>query len=93
MDFDAVVIGGVGVIVLIMGIVEACKTFGVTGKASRALAAGLGFLLIGIASAIQAGKVPAEVVPYIEIVVQGLGGAIAAMGLYDFLKKRLPIAS
>ena len=89
MDFEAVGIGGVGVILLILGIVEAAKVFGVKGKASQATAAGLGFLLIGIASATEAGVIPAAAIPYIEIVIKGLGGAVAAMGIFDLLKKRL----
>ncbi len=81
--FADLAIGGIGVIVLVLGIVEACKGIGVTGKASQGLALGLGFGFVALASAIEQGLVPAEWVPYIEIGVKGLGGALAATGIYD----------
>lgn len=87
MDFQAVAIGGVGILALVFGVVEALKQFGVTGKASQAAAAILGLSFFGVASAIEAGAIPPEVVPYIVVAVQGVGGAVAAMGVYDFVRK------
>ena len=87
MDFAAIGIGGVGVLALIFGVVEALKRFGITGKGSQAVAAGLGLVFFGVASAIEAGAIPMEAVPYIIIAVQGVGGAVAAMGAFDFIKK------
>lgn len=89
MDFGGMEIGGVGVIVLVIGIVEAAKEFGVTGLWSRALAMILGLGLVGLASAMGRGVVPAEAMVWIEIVVVGLGGALAAMGLYDLARRGL----
>ena len=89
--FDELAIGGVGVIVLVLGIVEACKGFGVSGQASKGLALGLGFGFVALASAMERELIPATWIPYIEIVVLGLGGSLAAMGIYDLvMKRRLP---
>lgn len=87
MNFAEIGIGGIGVLALVFGVVEALKQFGVTGKASQAVAAVLGLSFFGVASAIEAGAIPTEAVPYITIAVQGVGGAVAAMGAFDFIKK------
>ena len=84
MDFA---IAGISVAALILGIVEAAKEFGVQGNASRALALGLGVFFVGLAQAISEGLIPAEALPYVELVVTAVAGGLAAMGYYDFLKK------
>lgn len=80
-------IGGISVAVLILGIVEAAKSFGVTGKGSQALALVLGFLFVGLAHAITVGLMPAAYVGWIELIVTALAGSLSAMGLYDFGKR------
>ena len=62
--------------ILVLGIVQAAKRFGVEGKASEVLALTLGAFFVALAAAITAGMVPEVWVPYIEIVVMGLGGAL-----------------
>lgn len=89
MDFQELMIGGVGVLFLVFGIVEQAKAFGVEGKASRVLQLALGFLFVGVGVAIEGGMIPAEVVPYIELIVKGIGGALAAGGVFEFMDKRL----
>jgi len=84
MDFA---IGGISVALLIVGIVEAAKSFGVEGKGSQALALVLGFLFVGLAYAIGQGMLLAEIVPWVELIVTALAGSLSAMGLYDFGKK------
>lgn len=85
MDFA---IGGIAVAALIVGIVEAAKEFGVSGKASQALALGLGIFFVGLAQAIGQGLVPEAWLPWVEVAVTALAGGLAAMGYYD-LGKRL----
>jgi len=89
MDFSAFTIGGMSVLILTLGIVEAAKRFGVTGRWSEALAIGLGATLVGLAQAIQKDLIPAVALPWIEIVVVGIGGGLAATGVYDLAKKLL----
>ena len=86
MDFA---IGGVAVIALVFGIVEAAKGFGVEGKGCQILALVLGFIFVGTAQAIANGLIPAGIVPYVELAVTSLAGSLAAMGYYDFVTKRV----
>ena len=86
-DFGSLSIGGVTLLALVIGIVEASKRFGAKGKACEALALGLGFVFVGLASAIEREMVPVAAVPWIEVVALGLGGGLAATGLYDLGKK------
>lgn len=84
--FDFVV-GGIALAPLILGIVEAAKSFGVSGKGIQALAFALGFFFVGLAQAISQGLIVEVYVPYIVWAVTALAGGLAAMGLYDFGKK------
>ena len=93
LDFSTFMIGGVSVIVLVTGWVEFAKRLGVSGTGCQVLAAALGSLFVGLAQAIQMGLVPEVAVPWITVVVVGLGGGLAAVGLYDLVKRRLGDAS
>ena len=86
MDFA---IGGIGIAMLIFGIVEAAKEFGVSGKGSQLLALVLGFVFVGLSQAIANEMIAATVVPYIKLVVTAVAGGLAAMGYYDFVKKKI----
>lgn len=83
------VIGGIGVAALIFGIVEAAKGLGISGKGSQLLALIVGFVLTGTSQAITSGMIPTDIVPYVELVVTSLAGGLAAMGYYDFIKKKV----
>ena len=89
--FDELQIGGVVLYLLILGIVEAAKRFGVKDKGSFALALVLGVFLFGLAKAIELGLVPANALPWIEVTVFGFGGALAVTGLYDLAKRLFPV--
>lgn len=84
MDFA---IGGIRLALLIIGIVEAAKEFGLAGKASRVLALCLGIVLSGTAWGLQSGLIPAAAEPYITWVVIAIAGGLAAMGYYDLGKR------
>lgn len=87
MDFGTFEIGEIGVIVLVLGIVEAAKRLGVKGKGSQILALASGAFFVGLSAAIGRDLIPAVVLPWVEIVVVGLGGALAATGVYDLGKR------
>jgi len=82
-------IGGISVAALIVGIVEAAKSFGLEGNGSRILALVLGFFFTGLAYGIGEGMLPEVAVPYIVWVVTALGGSLAACGYYDLARKLL----
>jgi hypothetical protein len=84
---DKVTIAGISLLLLIPGIVEAAKVFGVKGKASRALSLGLGVLFFGLAQAIGGGLIPAAWLPWIKVVVYGLSGGLAVSGYYDLVRR------
>lgn len=84
MDFA---IGGVMVAVLVFGIVEAAKEFGVEGKASRALVLVLGVGFVGLAQGINEGLVAEPWLTWIELGVTAVAGGLAAMGYYDFSRR------
>ena len=86
MDFA---IGGIGIAALIFGIVEAAKGIGVNGKGSQLLALILGFVFVGTSQAIANELIAVAIVPYIELVITALAGGLAAMGYYDFIKKKI----
>jgi len=81
-------LGGVGVAALIFGIVEAAKEFGLQGKASRVLVLVLGVFFVGLAQANAQGLLDEQVMQWVNLGVTALAGGLAAMGYYDFSKKR-----
>lgn len=88
-DFSQIAIGGVGMIVLIVGWVEAAKKLGLSGNWPLILSLILGTLLGGLWKAMQMQLIPAAAIPWIEVGVFGLGGGLAASGLYDLSKRLL----
>ena len=85
-DFQALAIGGVLIIPLVLGLVEFSKRLGVSGNWSTieafALAAAFGM----VAHAIETGMMPHAAIPWVQMVVVGLGAGIAglaATGIYD----------
>ena len=91
-EYGSLLIAGVPVIVMVIGIVEACKRWGVQGKASEMLAFGLGFFFVALAIVVQQELIPPDYVVWVEVAIVALGGALAATGFYD-LAKRLFVES
>jgi hypothetical protein len=86
-------IGGVAVIALVVGIVEAAKRFGLKGKACEAVALGLGVVFVALAYGMVEGLIPAVATPFITWAVVAIFGGLAigfaATGHYDLLKRLL----
>lgn len=74
-------------VLLIPGIVETSKKFGVAGNWALAEALVLGFVFVALAEAINLGLLPPAAIPWIRVVVMGLGGAVAMAGYYDLFKR------
>jgi hypothetical protein len=85
--FDKVLIAGVPLIVMVLGLVEFSKQLGVKGKGLMVLAMVVGTLFYGTHKAAEMYPV---IAPWLELVVYGLGGGVAATGIYDLINKRLP---
>ena len=81
-------LGGIGVAALIFGIVEAAKEFGLAGKASRVLVLVLGIFFVGLAQANAQELLSESAMQWVNLVVTALAGGLAAMGYYDFGKRR-----
>ncbi len=77
---------GINLLVIVFGLVEFAKKFGLQGKVLTALSMALGILAgIGYQYA-QANEVFGQ---YFEMAVFGLAVGLAASGIYDFLNGRL----
>ena len=88
--FDPTIImfAGVPVLALVLGIVEAAKSWGLAGKWCTVLALVLGVvfaMLIQLASTFPA------FAPWLGALVIGLALGLAASGIYDFANKRWPV--
>ena len=88
MDLSTIGIGGVTIVALVIGIVEALKDFGVNGKYSKPAAFVVSFALVGVAMAMSEGMISESAIPYIELLVKSLAFALGATGYYDLYKKR-----
>lgn len=87
MDFA---IAGLGVAGLVAGITNGLKNvFGIEGKANQVVAMVVGLILTSLAYGIDQGLIVQTAVPYIEWLVISIGGALSAIGMYDFVKTDL----
>ena len=82
-------IAGVEIAVLIVGLVEFSKKFGLSGNTLNAVAFGLGVVLTAIAYGIDQALIPAVAVPYVEWAIVAVAGGPAAMGYYDLGRRFL----
>lgn len=85
--FQNVTVNGIGLMILVGGMTEALKALGVKGRALTLAALILGALL---AIGYQVSLLDAQFRIAYEVVVYGLGSALAATGYYDLLNARLP---
>lgn len=81
---DDVTFGGVLAVPLIIGLVEAAKRGGLPARWSAPLAIALG-LALRLSYQLAAG--PAELLSWLDALVQGLALGLAASGLYSGVKK------
>lgn len=84
MDFN---IGGVEVAILVIGIVEFLKNFGLDGKANQVAALVLGFFFFGLAEAIAQDLLSQSIVPYVVVGVKALAASLSAMGYFELVKR------
>ena len=82
-------IGGFEIGIIVVGIVQLVKKFGLKGNGALALAVSLGFVLFAIGQALGQSLVPAAIAIWVVIVVRSIGYTLAVPGLYDLLKDEL----
>jgi len=82
-------IGGFEIAVIVVGVVELAKQIGLKDKGALGLALGLGLLLFGYGSAVEAGLIAEAVVTWATVVIRAIGYTLAVPGLYDLLIKRV----
>lgn len=76
-------IDGISVVLLIVGLVELVKKFGVEGNKLTAISVLIG-VLVGVGFKLYM-MIPSAA-PWIEVAVTGLAFGLAATGLYDLAK-------
>lgn len=76
------VVQGVPLLFVVIGLVQWVKSFGVEGKALRAVSAGIG-LILGGAYQVSVLGVPPDFAGWFGVVVYGLGMGVTASGVYD----------
>ncbi len=86
MDLGHFVLNPATLLVLIFGLVEYAKGFGLHGNGLRVTSMALG---VALAVAYRLGEARPEWAGWIEIAFFGLAAGLAASGMYDFLKSRL----
>jgi len=86
----ALSLGGISLAVLVVILTEVIKEFaGLEGKAVRAVALGLGFVLSAIAYGMAEGLIPASAAPYIEWLFVAVAGGLGGIGLWHLGKRFL----
>jgi len=86
-NYGNLAIAGVSLLPLVLGWVEAAKKLGVKSNGSFIMAVVLGVVFTALHQAMASSLIPAAALPWIEVAVVGLGGGVAATGLYDIAKK------
>ena len=89
MDFNQLTIGGVALSILIFGMVEALKSFGLEGNKNRVAALLIGFIIVGVYAADQEGVISEQAMVWVRIFLTALAGGLSAMGFYSFQKNRI----
>lgn len=82
------IIDGIPIIVLIFGLVEFSKKFGLSGNGCLALSMALGIVL-GMLFQLSLGM-PTSFAGWLLVVVYGLTLGLTCSGFYDWSNKRMP---
>ena len=84
------IVEGVPLVVLILGLVEFAKRFGLSGNLSTALSMALG-VVFGVLFQVSL-SVPDTLAGWLAVIVYGLALGLTASGLYDWSSRRFPAA-
>ncbi|MCK4899400.1 MAG: hypothetical protein KAS38_11510 [Anaerolineales bacterium] len=87
MDLENFVLNSTTLLVVVFGLVEFIKTFGIKGNVLRIISMTLG---IGLAVVFKLSQVYPSWLPWIDIAAFGIVIGLTASGIYEFINKRLP---
>lgn len=87
MDFTQAVVNGIPLMLIIVGLVEFAKKFGLEGKMCVALSMVLG-LIFGVLYQLSTASIPIDLAGYLSVAIYGLGMGLSASGLYDAVLQR-----
>ncbi len=88
-DLTSLLAGGIPLLVVIFGLVEFVKSFGVKGQALTAVSAFFGFIF-GMAYKISQSGLPVDFSSWFVTIVFGIALGLVASGFYDFADSRFP---
>jgi hypothetical protein len=88
-DFNALLVGGIPLIIVIFGLVEFIKSLGLKGHALTVTSLILG-VLFGLAYHIAQTTIPATFGEWFTAVIFGLAMGLVASGFYKFADDRWP---
>jgi hypothetical protein len=85
--FENFVVSGIPLILVVFGLVEACKRFGLTGNVLTIISLVIG---VGLAIAYQIGSLglPVGFMGWFTVVIVGIVFGLTASGVYDFVDAR-----
>jgi hypothetical protein len=89
MNMDTLLVGSIPIVMIIFGLVEFTKSFGVSGRWLTGLSLFIG-LLFGFAFRVYLAGVPTGYAGWFEAVIFGLALGLVASGFYDFANARMP---
>lgn len=87
MDLSVFVLNPVTLAILILGVVEFLKKFGLTGNKLMLVSMGVGIVAAFI---YKAGELYPPASPYVEVAFFGLAAGLCASGIYRFINNRFP---
>lgn len=87
MDIENFVLNSTSLLIIVFGLVEFIKTFGIKGSMLRIISMVLG---ISLAVIFKLSQVFPSWFPWIEIASFGIVVGLTASGIYEFINKRFP---
>ena len=88
-DFNALLVGGIPLVVVIFGLVEFIKSLGLAGKPLTIVSLALG-LIFGLAYQVSVNGIPIAYGGWFEAVIFGLAIGLVTSGFYKFVDDRFP---
>jgi hypothetical protein len=88
-DFTQLLVGGIPLLVVIFGLVEFIKSFGLKDRWLTLVSLLLG-LVFGIMYQVAENNVPQSFSAWFTVIIFGLALGLITSGFYDFANKRFP---